>query len=156
RYCGRLRAALDRRGASGTDRRAPSGAESAFRALRDAGAVPGQPAAAGAAEGVNVSLERSRLRVMAWSAGDYGPSRFACNGEVGPRCATKQLDGQISKNPSSPFRENIPLNPSGKSALRLAHPVPREGRIAIVTDVGTGCGGRGSVGRERDRRAACP
>ena len=82
-------------------------------------------------------MERSRLRVMAWSAGDYGPSRFACNGEVGPRCATKQLDGQISKNPSSPFRENIPLNPSGKSALRLAHPVPREGRIAIVTDVGT-------------------
>jgi hypothetical protein len=27
------------------------------------------------------------------------------------------------------------------------HPVPNEGRIAIVTDVGTGCGGRGSVAR---------
>ena len=28
-----------------------------------------------------------------------------------------------------------------------------EGRIAIVTDVGMGCGGRGSVGRERGCRA---
>src|SRR5258708_3299067 len=28
-----------------------------------------------------------------------------------------------------------------------------EGRIAIVTDVGMGCGGRGSVGRARDCRA---
>jgi hypothetical protein len=28
------------------------------------------------------------------------------------------------------------------------HPVPHEGRFAIVTDVGTGCGGRGSVGRD--------
>ena len=27
--------------------------------------------------------------------------------------------------------------------LYPAHPVPLEGRIAIVTDVGTGCGGRG-------------
>ena len=27
------------------------------------------------------------------------------------------------------------------------HPTPQEGRIAIVTDVGEGCGGRGSVER---------
>jgi hypothetical protein len=43
------------------------------------------------------------------------------------------------------------------------HPVPHEGRFAIVTNVGTGCGGRGSVERamgsqggffrERSRRA---
>jgi hypothetical protein len=29
----------------------------------------------------------------------------------------------------------------------IRHPVPHEGRIAIVTDVGMGCGGRGSAGR---------
>jgi hypothetical protein len=29
---------------------------------------------------------------------------------------------------------------------------PNEGRIAIVTDVGMGCGGRGSVGRADERR----
>ena len=52
RYRGRLRAALHRRGASGAVRRALSGAEGAFRALRGAAAVPGNRAAAGAAEGV--------------------------------------------------------------------------------------------------------
>jgi CheY-like chemotaxis protein len=30
---------------------------------------------------------------------------------------------------------------------------PSRGALAIVTNVGMGCGGRGSVGRERDRRA---
>ena len=50
RYRGRLRAALHRRGASGAVRRALSGAEGAFRRLRGAAAVPGNRAAAGAAE----------------------------------------------------------------------------------------------------------
>ena len=31
---------------------------------------------------------------------------------------------------------------------------PSRGALAIVTNVGMGCGGRGSVGRERDRRAS--
>jgi hypothetical protein len=33
------------------------------------------------------------------------------------RAATKQPDGQISKNLSSPRAKNIPLNPSGKSVI---------------------------------------
>jgi hypothetical protein len=33
------------------------------------------------------------------------------------------------------------------------HPTPPQGRIAIVTDAGCGCGGRGSVLRATDRRA---
>jgi hypothetical protein len=33
------------------------------------------------------------------------------------------------------------------------HPVPIRGALAIVTNVGAGCGGRGSVGHARDRRA---
>src|SRR5712692_8758833 len=33
------------------------------------------------------------------------------------------------------------------------HPTPPEGRIAIVTDVGEGCGGRGSVERAMGCRA---
>jgi len=47
---------------------------------------------------------------------------------------------------SSPFAKNIPLNPSGKSKVQSRHPVPHRGALAIVTNVGAGCGGRGSVG----------
>ena len=43
--------------------------------------------------------------------------------------------------------ENIPLRRDPKSAVKLPHPVPLRGALAIVTNVGTGCGGRGSVGR---------
>jgi hypothetical protein len=47
------------------------------------------------------------------------------------------LDGQISKNLSSPFEKNIPPVSSGKSALP-AHPVfsRQEGRSRVVTNVG--------------------
>src|SRR6266576_6671223 len=69
---------------------------------------------------------------------------------------------------SSPLAKNIPLRRTPKSTLSfpLSHPL-HEGRIAIVTDVGMGCGGRDSVVRaiviagrfyrersERARRAA--
>jgi hypothetical protein len=49
---------------------------------------------------------------------------------------------------SSPSSENIPLLASPKSPLYPppSHPLD-EGRIAIVTDVGMGCGGRGGVAR---------
>ena len=55
--------------------------------------------------------------------------------------------GQISKNLSSPSRKNFSLSPSGKSALPARAIPSRRGALAIVTNVGTGCGGRGSVGR---------
>jgi hypothetical protein len=42
---------------------------------------------------------------------------------------------------------------SPKSALQTRRLIPHEGRIRIVTYVGMRCGGRGSVGRERNRRA---
>jgi hypothetical protein len=72
------------------------------------------------------------------------------------------LDGQIKKKLSSPYIENIPLSPSGKSPVE-ARPIParEEGRIAIVTDVGQGMrwtrqrrraqgtAGRVSMARER-------
>jgi hypothetical protein len=51
------------------------------------------------------------------------------------------------QNLSSPFRKNISLNPSGKSSLELRPILSRERALAIVTNVGAGCGGRGSVGR---------
>jgi hypothetical protein len=47
---------------------------------------------------------------------------------------------------SSPHCKNISLHPSGKSSLQVrAIPPHHKGRIAIVTDAGCGCGGRGSV-----------
>jgi hypothetical protein len=58
-------------------------------------------------------------------------------------------DSQISKNLSSPTDKNIPLNLSGKSALPARPVLSRhEGRIAIVTKRGRGCGGRGSGGAQ--------
>jgi hypothetical protein len=47
----------------------------------------------------------------------------------------------------SDFPKNISVFTHPKSHLELSHPGPREGRIMIVTDVGAGCGGRGSVER---------
>ena len=45
----------------------------------------------------------------------------------------------------SDFPKNISVPTYPKSHLELSHPTPQEGRIAIVTDAGCGCGGRGSV-----------
>ena len=56
-------------------------------------------------------------------------------------------DGQITKNLSSPSEENIPLRRHPKSPLQLAPSRPGRGALAIVTNVGAGRGGRGSVGR---------
>jgi hypothetical protein len=47
---------------------------------------------------------------------DDGVNAVGADEESG-QGATKQPDGQISKNLSSPRAKNIPLNPSGKSAL---------------------------------------
>jgi hypothetical protein len=80
-------------------------------------------------------------------------------------------DGQITStfplaSPSTPSRKNIPLRDYPKSPVQIARSIPPEGRIAIVTDLGVECGGRGSVARanvsqggpfdrlrERDQRA---
>ena len=47
-----------------------------------------------------------------------------------------------AKSKSSPFVKNILIFRNGKSVYIFGHPVPQEGRFAVVTDVGTGCGGR--------------
>jgi len=51
---------------------------------------------------------------------------------------------------------DIPLNPSGKSKVNSRHPVPHRGASTVVTNVGTGCGGRGSVGRARYSQGGSP
>jgi hypothetical protein len=56
--------------------------------------------------------------------------------------AVRLPDGQITDSLSSPFRKNNSVLFLRKSLPWLRHPVPLEGRIAIVTDVGAGCGGR--------------
>ena len=48
----------------------------------------------------------------------------------------------------SPLRKINRFAKHPNQTYNFRHPVPHEGRIAIVTDVGTGCGGRGSVGRD--------
>jgi len=64
----------------------------------------------------------------------YGLLRCTGNDDVAGMGATKQPDGQISKNLSSPSLKNIPLNPSGKSALRLRASHPMRGALRNVTN----------------------
>jgi hypothetical protein len=44
---------------------------------------------------------------------------------------------------SSPSGKNILIFRNRKSVYIDGHPVPQEGRFAVVTDVGAGCDGRG-------------
>ena len=47
-----------------------------------------------------------------------------------------------------PFLEKYSAFPVGQIiSTSSPHPVPKRGALAIVTNVGMGCGGRGSVGR---------
>jgi hypothetical protein len=50
--------------------------------------------------------------------------------------ATKQRDGQITQNLSSPSDKNILLGSSGKSVVSLRASHPTRGALAIVTNVG--------------------
>jgi hypothetical protein len=69
------------------------------------------------------------------------------------------LSPQFSDLPVGHFSVESPLqkyfaSPVGQIiSTNSRHPTPPEGRIAIVTDAGCGCGGRGSVLRATDRRA---
>jgi len=69
-------------------------------------------------------------------------------------CAKKLISPIVSTwfGWSSPPVKNISLGRDAKSPANSAHPVPQEGRIAIVTDVGAGCGGRGGALDEWRRR----
>jgi hypothetical protein len=49
--------------------------------------------------------------------------------------------------------QNFSLNAAPKSNLQLPPSCPAKRALANVTNVGTGCGGRGSVGRARGCRA---
>jgi hypothetical protein len=48
---------------------------------------------------------------------------------------------------SSPLSKNISLLELVETAIERMGPTPKEGRLAIVTNVGVGCDGRGSVRR---------
>jgi hypothetical protein len=50
--------------------------------------------------------------------------------------ATKQPDGQITQNLSSPFAKNISVFPKCKSVYGFARLTRQEGRLAIVTNAG--------------------
>jgi len=77
--------------------------------------------------------------------GAHSHDPLARNDETAFSDATHWPDGQITKIPSSPARKNIPLNPSGKSAL-LACPVsPDERGVAQRHERAVGCGGRGGA-----------
>src|SRR5580700_1072309 len=68
--------------------------------------------------------------------------------DEGNRAAADSAD--LIDLPVVPICRNRPALISPPNHRHLsAHPVPQEGRIMIVTDVGAGCGGRGGVDNER-------
>jgi hypothetical protein len=55
-------------------------------------------------------------------------------------------DGRTVENPVQPPLQKYFASPVGQIiSTNSRHPTPQQGRIAIVTDAGCGCGGRGSV-----------
>src|ERR1700722_11313265 len=55
--------------------------------------------------------------------------------------------GRFANSLSSPFRKNISLSEYRKLCIVCGVPSSQEGRLAIVTDVEAGCGGRSGVAR---------
>jgi hypothetical protein len=70
---------------------------------------------------------------------------MALQERIDGRDATKQPAGQISKFVSSLPAKNFALPFRGKSLVYSSRLVPQEGRLAIVTKRGAGCGGRSGV-----------
>jgi hypothetical protein len=55
-------------------------------------------------------------------------------------------DGRVLENPVQYRQQKYFASPFGRNSfIDSNRPTPLEGRIAIVTDAGCGCGGRGSV-----------
>ena len=59
------------------------------------------------------------------------------------------LTGKSAKSPSSRVRKNISLRRLVETALWIPPSRLERGALAIVTNVGVGCGGRSSVGRAK-------
>jgi hypothetical protein len=68
-----------------------------------------------------------RENLLSLRSGDLPVGRFV----------EKAVESPLQKYFASPVGQIISTN--------SRHPTPQEGRIAIVTDAGCGCGGRGSV-----------
>jgi hypothetical protein len=70
-------------------------------------------------------------------------------------CAPIRFSAMAARRFARPslIGKKIPVFDHPKSNLQPRRPGPKEGRIAIVTDVGLGCGGRGSVVAREHRRA---
>jgi hypothetical protein len=64
---------------------------------------------------------------------------------VDPTGKSPRLGSRPDCDLSSPFCENISVFQKLKSAYMICYPVPERGALAIVTNVGTGSGGRGGA-----------
>src|SRR6202165_629432 len=83
------------------------------------------------------------LRVLATMKSISTDCKCRSIADAGRAVTRKQPVGQISVQP--PLQKYF-VSPVGQIiSTNSRHPTPPEGRIAIVTDAGCGCGGRGSV-----------
>jgi hypothetical protein len=64
--------------------------------------------------------------------------------------------GLPSRKPVQPLLQKYSAFPKSQISLYQPRPAPERGALAIVTNVGAGCGGRGSVRRAWNRRAGFP
>jgi hypothetical protein len=66
------------------------------------------------------------------------------------------LTGKSANSCPAPFEKRFLFSADPNHLYKLAPSCPERGALAIVTNVGMGCGGRGSGGRVRSRRAGSP
>jgi hypothetical protein len=85
------------------------------------------------------ALNRFNPEIATWWAMPLGPARL-CD-------FLQQLQADLACPASTAKIFRFAATPNHPYNSR--HPVPRRGALAIVTNVGAGCGGRGSVRREK-------
>ena len=76
------------------------------------------------------------------------PLKMSEKAAAAPKCDfSLQLQADLPR--PAPHAKIFRFSPAPNHPYNSRHPVPRRGALAIVTNVGAGCGGRGSVRRER-------
>ena len=110
-----------------------------------------------AGEGTGLGLSMSHDIVVKQHGGridvDSEPGAFTEFIVTLPRKRTCAPAGQISFFCPALLAKIFRFHRRANHLYKLAHPGPQEGRIMIVTVVGMGCDGRGSVGRAGHCRA---
>src|SRR5439155_26892205 len=112
----------------------------------------------GVMQGDEMAATRDRYRIVKGAPLKRG--RDPTGGRSAAICRARlcdfrqQLQADLPR--PAPYAKIIRFAATPNHPYNSRHPVPRRGALAIVTNVGAGCGGRGSVRRERCSQGGLP